>query len=396
MLSSLIDSIPNGNPKHPFVLYRLINTIEARMKVAVSKFDLIKNTIVRTPGVDLLRYFLLNFDLEEADSYSDLSSMYIQMMENYRIKYRVSFDPIYTKTLSGGRFISGPQKTQTSEILLNSTRANPSSSLFFYEGWESWKNVRGVRILWHDSPELSIDCIPGYMMFTKKRPTTAVISIDIPVLLTKWYVYNKEYEGDKSPEKFILMEYRNFYKDSVDIWFTNLLTTVITKPDATVSEIVDEQVVPNWVTNSGMVEQGVTAIKELTSLLKSRMVKFQDILDTELHPHWISIRKHIKSLESQTYMEETKQYLWLNMIRYLPLMRMMCAMFRLDVGNPLYEQTMRKAYNWYVNNIKYANAPTLQWMQPVKNYVNAVNREFEDIFSDQLRRDAGSTVQADA
>lgn len=251
-------------------------------------------------------------------------------------------------------------------------------------------------MLYNDSSELAIDCIPGFITYTKKVPSFAVFSIDISVLLMKWTLFNLQYEGDKDVFKFIHNEYESFYDDMATSWFINFLTTIITHPELSTEQIVAEQYVPAYVTGTTLIEQAVDSLRSITNLIPDRAVRLQDILDTQLHPEWPSIREYVKSIQDDVYVQDDRRYLWMNMIRFVPLMRIMNAVFKQDPDNPQYGQVMRRMYNWYVKNLKFANLPTMQWSNVVKSFIEDVCREFEDVFSGQIQTDKGEPIQADA
>lgn len=392
MLSELIGSIPAGNPKHPIALYRLIDAVNTRLIAARDRFNA-TDSVQRTPGVDLLRWMLLNFDLEAASSYTDNTRMFIEHVESYRNKFRIAFDPVYSRNLSSGKFVKGPNNRSVTEIILDSTRKNVVD-LPLEEDWSVWKNIRAVRLLFHDSSELAIDCLPSYVTFAKKTPSFAVLSIDISVLLMKWALYNLQYEGDRSADKFLHMEYERFYEDMGTTWFVNLITNVITHPNLSSEELAEEQYVPSYVTNDALLIQGIDSLKSITNLIPSRAIRLQDILDTRLNPRWPSIRAYAEQIQNDVYVQDDRRYIWMNMIRFLPLMRIMGAVFKQDPGNPAYGQVMRRMYNWYVKNLKFANIPTMQWSQVIKSYIEAVSGEFESVFAGQLQTDKGEPIQA--
>ena len=392
MLSELIVSIPQGNPKHPLSLYRLINTVTDRVKVARQKFDSTQ-VPVRTTGTELLRWIILNFNLKEAESYSSDSLMFLDFIESSRTQTRNAFDPVYTKSIKGGRFVKCQGVQEIPEIILNSTCS--TTGLPFDKPWDEWKKVRAFRMLFHDSSELAIDCIPGYVTFAKKAPTFVVFSLDVRVLLMKWYKYN---QFTKNPDvmQFIKLEYSGLYEDMVTTWFINLVTNVIVHPEMESQQIVDEQYVPAYVTNEALISQGVESLKGILDLLSTRAVRFQDVLDTELHPSWISIRKFLIKMQNEVRVPTTRDYVWMNILRFLPLVRIMSSVFSRDVDNPLYGQVMRRLYSWYYKNIKLANVPTMQWSSQIKGYIQSVSNELEKVFSAQIQTDKWEPNQVDA
>ena len=67
MLNRLISILPLGNQKYPLVYQRMIDAINVRLDIQKNKFLLGHPT--QTLGVELLRFIMLNIDLEEILSY---------------------------------------------------------------------------------------------------------------------------------------------------------------------------------------------------------------------------------------------------------------------------------------------------------------------------------------
>lgn len=393
MLERLMTAIPKGNQKFPLKYYRMLEVLEDRIAVAKNKFMVAP--AVRTQGAELLRFMLLNCDLTTAKSFSNDLDRKMQWADSYRDSFRVAFDPVYSKSIIGGKFFANKLGgIPTLEIMLNSELDNSNSAYPFDMPWENWEGLRAIKLLYHNSRELPIEFISNQITFLQKKPTFAVISINTTTLLMKWYKYNLycEKQGiEADPLDFIKeFELSGVYDDLLEVWLTNLLITVLEHPSADTAKITAELVVPSFITSTGIVDQGVGALKEILSLISNRHVKLQDFLDTRWYPER-TIREHLNALEKDIKLPETRLYLWLDMLRVLPVLKMLTAIFEMDKSNPLYDLLMSRASVVYFRQVKLANLPALQYSGIVKSYIDFISKQFEKLFAS--RQTAGGPAE---
>lgn len=386
MLDQLLSIIPGGNIRHPIAWDRLIDTVSTRLNIAKSRFMSTKS--VRTPLVELLRWMVLNFNEAEADNCPNDITRLTTVFQSYQNEFKVAFDPIWTRTLSANKlFVDNTKKNKVVEIFLNSSISD-MSSYPLDEGWSSWMGERAVRILYYNSTTLPISMLTGYVAFGNKSPSYAVISINVQTLLMKWYKYKKFcIEDNKAPdatEFIVTSEFSNFFDDFLDIWTTNLILTNLSNPDVSSDVIAKEVFVPGFITTDNILSNGISGLKEVLKLIKSRNLKLQDLLDT----HWYrngSIRERITDIESNIILPDLRQYMWLNTLKVIPYLRMIVAMLSQDPDNPAYNMLINKAYWIYVNEVKYTQWPNYQYSEILKRYIKTVSDNLEKVFkSDKI------------
>lgn len=394
MLDEIISLIPNGSPRHPIIFYRMLKTILARLELAREKFRVSKP--VRTPGEEFIRWMLLNFNMSQAESYADDTTLYTDFICGYQDSFRNVFDPVWTKSLAKGKFVKCADGSFPTEIYVNCSQANPST-LPLGEDWNRWKDTRAIRIIGHDSLELPIDMFAGYVLFKEKFPTYVTISINIPILLMKWYKYctfcKKDGKQADETEFFKRYEFEGFFGDLLDVWITNLIVKILGCPSAQTGSIVEEVSISNYITSDSIIYQGVNAIRELVNLVQSRNLRLQDFLTTSLYPNESCILDHIDESSELFVVSDLRQYDWIRMLVDLPHMKILSSIIALDSTNPLFNSLIRRAYNIYLRKIKFVNMPGYQHSHQMKGYIAMVCREFENLFKDRINEQIEDTAQ---
>ena len=387
MIHSILNSVPKGNPRHPTIYYRMLDALDIRLEAARKKF--VAGGLQRTAGVEMIRWILLNFNVNEAKSYTDDIALYTKLVSEYAVSVRNLFDPVWSKTLSRGKFIHGQNNQHPTEVFLNSTLDNPIDELPFGADWSEWRSsTRGIQLLYHNSSELPIDMFTGFVTFTKDIPSFVTISLNIPVLIMKYFKYLKWCETKKvecDEVKFIKEEeYDQFFYDLLDIWTTNLILRVLSNPDESVESVVEAQSIPQFLTSDGVISLGVSALKEQVNLVRSRNAKLQDFIDTSYYPGDRTIRDTIAEASDIEVVSDLRQYDWMKILHYLPYLRMISSIIDMDPTNPLFNGLIRKAYNIYVKRIKFVNMPSFQYAASVKTYVSLACNAFEKLFEGKV------------
>lgn len=387
MLKNILSVLPKGTPRNPVIYYRLLDTLSARMVVVRNKFNMAN--LIRTSGSDLLRWMLLSFDLTQAKSYRDDIDLYTSYASDFTDTYRSAFDPVWSKSLSLNGFTTTKTGSSPAEIFINCTVSNPSVYYPFGSGWDKWRDLRALHIVYHNSTELPIDLYTGKVVFSQKFPTFVVIAINVPTLLMKWFKYNENCAMSKEnpdPIKFLKeTEYNKLFDDLVDIWTVNLIEKVVTHPEATANKIVSDVAIPTFITTPGIVENGVTGLQDLMRLLDNRNVKLQDIMETRLFTAGRTLKSYIQNLDSIISVPDLRQYQWINISKTLPYLKLISAIIGRDRENPVYKQLAMKAYWSYVRYIRTANLPSLQYMNALKTYIGVVSKEFEALFDESIK-----------
>ncbi len=365
----------------------MIQILNDRMSLARDKF--VNAPMPRTAGVEFLRFMLLNFNLAEAASYKDDVSLYTGLVAEYQDKFRTVFDPCWTKSLSISKFTKGANNRTPTEIFLNCSVADPANELPFDGDWAAWKtSTRSLRIVYHDSCELPIDMFNGLINFKEIVPSFVMIAVNVPVLLMKWIKYSQYCKERKiEADELVFLketEYENFFYDLTTIFVTNLILKTVLHPDASADSIVSEFSVPAFITTDSIIENGIASLQEQLKLLDSRNLKLQDLLDTDWYEDDSTIRQKINQISDDYALPELRPYKWISLFKYLPYLKMIAAIIDRDPENPLFKPLIRKAYNLYVKEIKFANLPSTAYMTPLKNYISVSCKEFEQLFKDKI------------
>jgi len=384
MLDQLLMLIPEGNPRHPIAWNRLLKTVEARMSLAGQKYT--ASSTVRTPLVEMLRWMLLNVNMSELDNCPDDITRLTTVLQSKQTEFKFAFDPIWTRNLSVNKlFRNIDKKNNVVELFLNSSVSN-LTDYPLDEGWDAWSGCRGIKILYYNTTTLPISMYTGYVEFAGKPPTYAVISLNVQTLLMKWYKYTKRCKesGEEAGAVKFIKEYEltNFFSDMLDIWTTNVILTALVNPNASSDTLANELSVPNYVTTSNVVSNGIAGLQEVLKLVEVRNLKLQDLLDTKWY-YYIdrSIRDMILEIQKDVVLPDLRQYKWMDALKYLPYLRIMVAMIHQDPGNPMYNALLKKAYWMYVKIIKYAQWPNYQYSGVLKRHIDMVTRNFERIFT---------------
>lgn len=389
MLDNLLSIIPKGNVRHPIAWNRLTDTLKIRMTVARNKFLAAATT--RTPLVEMLRWMCLNFDIKAVDNNPNDISRLTNTIQNYQIEFRNAFDPIWTRSLARNKLFKSSTNTQPIEIFINSSVSN-FADYPLDNNWVEWQAERAIRIIYFNSTELPIEMLTGKFVFNTKSPSFAVISLNVQTLLMKWYKYIKFCETEKDEPNFLdflkLSEFNNLFDDILEVWTTNLILTCLVNPQISADVIASEMVVPGFITTGGILRNGIQGLQEILKLISSRNLKLQDFLDTKWYDNDISVRDKITEIERNVIVPDLRQYNWIEILKTLPYLRMMIAIIHQDKDNPLYNVLIHKAYWAYVRHIKYAQWPNYQYTSVLKDYIEAVSKNFERLFMEDKITDA--------
>lgn len=396
MLSDILSIVPNGNPRYLGGYMRLLSTIQTRMDIVKSRFMQLVS-LPRTPGVETLEWMLYNFNRADAKTYdNDDLELYVDMLEPLSSKFKVIFDPMATKSLSRGKFYRAKSGTNPTEVFLNTSVDSPVSKLPFGKGWQEWMNVRAIRHVYHDALELPIDLNSGQAVFDK-APSFAIMSIDIPVLLMKYFKFTQAWARgmpkDIEPIRFLKHEFLGFFDDFVDIWVTQLIYFILTRPNADPKKLAAELNISSFIVDKSVVEVGVKSLQDVFKLIESRNIKFQDFLACQVYPKG-TIRDKIKDLEENIILPDSLHYLWLDVLKALPYFQILSAVTDMDKDNPLFQQVMRKAYWIWMRKVKLMKLPNFQFSANVKSFVELSVDLMTAIFETKLDFPLESTTKA--
>lgn len=360
MLDRLISALPIGNRKFPLKYRRMLGILRDRMEFAKSRYLFAKPT--KTPGIDLLRLLILGVDMEELDSCRSDVQRYTEIIKNYKLTKLHAFDPVANGTVRGGKFMIARGDVPPSEVFLNVDPSNPLLDLPFDKPWDVWQELRGIRLLYHNSMEL-IDNAPRTIFeFKRDAPSFIVYSLDVSILVFKYYKYWKNCQTAKIEpdidEYLKRYELAKFFDDQYNLWILNLMLLVLANPNKSATDIVGELSVPARLLMSNTLLQGVEGLVDFMNLIKSGAVKPQDFLVTRWFPD-TTILEHMAVLNKWCDLPTRHQYLWARALLWYPYLTVLILLATYFPEGGINRMIMERADETYVKYFKYVKMPNV-------------------------------------
>lgn len=385
MLSIIRSAIPEGNRKYPLKYYRMMNSIMDHMSLAKNRYTLAHP--IQTQGMELLRYLILNIPMSELDGFSNDFERYTNVIKFYKSSYLASFDPVVTGNVMGGKWIRRTGSVDQCEIILNTDIANPLDVYPFDEPWESWQNLRAVRLLYHNSYEMPEDFSKSLFDFKTEIPSVTTISLDVATLVFKYYKYCKACYDQKIeplPNEFLKQyEYQHFFDDLYEIFVLNLLLLVYENPDMSVEDIASRHTIPARFCQDNILIQGIDGVKEYVALLQTNACKPQDFLDIR----WFlggSIKDKMNLLDAYCIVPERQNYLWTDVLKWMPYLRLIVAAANMFPDSPLGKLLMTRCNMIYRRKFQYAQIPSLVHGQVLRTFVYDLRNKIEALLKNEV------------
>ena len=380
MLKRILSMIPEGNRRFPLRYKRMLNSISDRM--LLSKLRFYNAHSIPTPGIATLRFVCLNMNIAELDNCKSDMERYNSIINGYCVQMRTVLDPMFTNTLSSGKFI---KSSLTSEILMICEFTNPYNEFPFEKDWLNWKSMRGVRMMYHDSLELPEEFVSSMIQFKVEKPKYLMVAINLPLLCLKYYKYICECRRTKDTcdvNEFLKeYEYSYFFDDLVDIWILNLLQHVLSNPERATDDIIKDITMPVRFCTVNMMRQGIDGIKEFISILQSGSMKPQDFLVTK----WFNDRSLIDLINENCYrwvaLPAQSRYLWMKTLHQFPYFSLLVESVRLFPDTP-FKDTInlrcKEIFNYQIRPISMPSAVTnpvlgdfiRSWQEELSRFLN--------------------------
>lgn len=375
MLSRILSALPDGNRKFPLRYMRMINSISDRMWLARNRYLLAHP--IHTPGVEFLRYLCLNLDITALDEFQNDEDRYTEIIKFFKDPYRTAIDPVYSNNIAGGKFVYHNGGIPPCELFLNCESADPLRELPFDKDWNEWKGLRALRLQYHDSMELPEDFAKSMFMFKEQMPTYLTFSLDVPILLFKYYKYTVECRDshlDVNTNAF-LKEYEltHFFDDIFDVWILNLLTRVFSDPSASADDIIKDITMPIRFCTTNMLRQSIEGIQEFVTLLKSGALRPQDFMEIK----WFrerSLKEVIEDIERWVRLPPTHRYMWLNTALWLPYLSLVLLIVHQFPDGPMKDTVDIRCKEVWNMKFRTAMMPSAVVVPSVGNFV----RELQD------------------
>lgn len=361
MLSRLRSMLPTGNRKYPLKYRRMLSIIADRLHFAKSRY--VFGKIQKTPGTEMLRYFLQGLSMVELDSYSSDLERYTEVIKFYKNNKLNVFDPVFGASLRGGKFVQRMGGLPPLEIFLNVDPVDPMNSLPLEKRWEEgWQELRGVKMLFSDTFEMISDFQTSTLEYKFDPPTFVVFSLDVSILVFKYYKYWKKCQeiGTECDVNEFLKRYElaGIFEDQYDVWLFNLISTVFINQAATADDILKLLHVPNRIVMENMLRQGIEGLIEFVGLARGGNMKLADFLAT----WWFPDHSIIDRLDNTTKwcdLPQRHHYLWMKILLYYPYLNIIMAVARLFPEGAVTKLLLERAYETYVKYFKYVKIPSL-------------------------------------
>lgn len=385
MIRQLLDVIPEGNRKYPVRYRRALNVIYSRM--AWLKFLFVSEPLAVSPGVELLKSLILNANMEELDSYPNDIDRFTYAIQFYKNSRLMQFDPVYSGKFTKGYFTNGLASNYagTTEVLLDVDTRHPFDTFPLDKDFVDWHELRGLRLVYHDSLEIPERIIRGLITFNKDAPSVAVMTIDVPVLVFKYYKYWKscQKEGNTPDVMWFLnnYEYSLFFSDFMDTWALNLFPYAFTArvEGKTPQEACKNLTVPTRVATDNVLREVIGGLYEYVDLYRQNSLRPQDLIDTAWFPNGTTIRERINYLYEAARFPGQRNYKWCEALFWLPYVDIITSSLKVFPSSPVSNQIAARARSLWRSNYKFANMTNIARGTNVKMLVDEIGRTVEEL-----------------
>jgi len=356
MLYDITKMLPRGNAK-TIVSWKQVNdNIHSRVKNWKQRFDGTSPTF--SQGVELLKFLVLNIDLEYILTIKSDIDRYTLVIAYLADARRAAYDPVYSGSVARKLFLEDQRGIP--EFILNVTINDPAKDYPFDLPYSDskWQQLRAMRLLHHDANELVSGLLNWKISFDGPPPSRVLIELDVTTLIFKYvkYVELCRTQGtEPSVSTFIQEgELRHLFDDFHKIWQINLINLLLAstseQEDAT---IIKSSFVPQFYCSISQVQRAAQDILIQRDLLQQGSIKVQDFLATP----WLrtgSVIDAIDHLDDRS-LPTTRQYKYLQLMKELPYLKMVAIASRLfDTASAQNRQVMKKI-EFSLRNIKREN-----------------------------------------
>lgn len=311
MLDYLLQLIPKAAPRQIYNWNRFVTILKLRTEILKSRFLIAP--FIYTSGVNMLLKILHSVPINELKTLNNDYQRYTQLVYPMVEQHRMLFDQVYSGKLKTSYFT---KNVETTELILNVSMDNPLSTLPMDQDWLQWKDLKPVRVLHYDSLELITTLQLFKLEFKKNPPTRCVYSIDISLLILKYWKY-VQYQTDIgeaiNPEEFLQQYiYTQWFEDLRNIWLFNLVSRMI-------FDEFDESLifVDPLVQISNMIPGLKTDLYKIAELCNKKTLGIGDVVCSDWLDN-ITIFAWLTEINKATRVPELRQYQALDVVRGLP------------------------------------------------------------------------------
>lgn len=384
MISRILEVIPDGNMKYPLRYRRMLRLMHSRLDYL--RFKFLSGGVVRTKGVNMLRTLLLNADLNEIDAYPDDASRYVNYIKFYKDQYDQMFDPVVSGAFKTNYFVkSVGAYAAIPEIILNVDVKDPVTDLPFGQEFDRWQEMRGIKIVYHDSLEIVEDMRSMIAVFKNDTPTFVCIALDVATLLFKYYKYwkNCQINGIKCDvDEFLKRyEYAHFFEDIFECWTMNVLKADLGNYEAPIEAKAKAVTVPQRVATDNVLLELFSGLDEYIDLVKNNNIKIGDFFATP----WMvdgTYLDRIHLLQKTCVFSPRRNYRWCEGLLWLPYVELIARLMQIFPQSGVTNQLTTRCHDLYVRRFKYASMPNIQKGTEVKMFVEVIG----DVLEECLKR----------
>ena len=269
---------------------------------------------------------------------------------------------------------------------MNAEYLNKFEEYPFDKPYVEWKKLRAVRLIHHDSLELVSDLHSWYIRFVKDIPSYMLVSIDIRTLIFKWVKYVEYCRYiDQEPDDLDFLktsEIVHWHDDLFNIWLINIINKYLQL------RFLDEEDnhgftvhTDSYIIREEQVQYAFDDLARFIDLAQDGSVRVQDILDTR----WINnhtVTEMIKMQQEQVALPEIRQYRWLDIIRWMPYLRMILLLNKFYPKVGLTKMIIERAKDIVNRDLKFQNLSNNLLTSTAKQRLAIAMQEINDLVNE--------------
>lgn len=212
------------------------------------------------------------------------------------------------------------QGIKCKEYLLAVSTTDPLMDFPFGQGWDSWKDLRPLRLVNVDSNELTFHTFYDQLSFRNQPAIRAVITIDSGLLVMQYLKY-LEYAEQKNLPEISVAEYLHTYvvipslqKDALSLWLLKVYTRILRVDTGIYSPMDSYWESANYGRIGGWYNQTVEEVRDLATWVTSTQMLPCRFLSSLNMPDGSNVNKAYHAFSRSVTVPAMTQYLWANML----------------------------------------------------------------------------------
>lgn len=375
MLNEVMQVVKPGVIVRPMVDWiRFVTLIKLRTEHLKTLF--IKGAPHYSRCINTFTHILNRLDIDELMLVKDDYTKYALYIDKICNSHKFLFDPVYMSGRGKNIFTINEN---IPEFILNVTMERPLSSLPMNEGWDKWERTIPVRLLYHDSTELVTDMTKFGVMFKKIPATHCIYSIDLSVLLFKYFKY-AEYQIQRG-EKYTITKFIHYhiipswFEDSRRIWLFNIVSKMLTNVHGEMNIETD-----SYITIESMLPTIKSDITKIYNDMQKNTLSVGDILKFNWFGDGQDIYTWLQQLRDTTILPNLRQYKYLDFLSTLPYIKFIMRLASL-IHRPDVIMLNRKLFfilDRYMNQRLWMNINNSQFRNVVEKEVTSLYADVKD------------------